>query len=156
MWVLVCLAHLWIRLFYIPFKGKKRPSKTKLVQAKLCTVLVTFGFSENLIVDSAQCQPARNLTPHIFFDFRKIFENILKIRHMDPRFPRNFYFRKSKKFVRLRRVRHRAVIANFGFVNISIFDSAQCQPAQSLTVRKRTFKQNHFSLFIRGQDEFDS
>ena len=42
-------------LFYILFKGKERPPKTKLFPAKLRAVLVTFGFSENLIVDSAQC-----------------------------------------------------------------------------------------------------
>ena len=34
-------------LFYIPFKGKERPPKTKLFPAKLRAVLVTFGFSEN-------------------------------------------------------------------------------------------------------------
>ena len=56
MLVLVCIAHLWILFcFTFPFIGKERPAKTKLFPAKLCTVLVTFGFSENLIVDSAQC-----------------------------------------------------------------------------------------------------
>ena len=42
-------------LFYIPFKGKERAEQTKLFPAKLRTVLATLGFSENLIVDSAQC-----------------------------------------------------------------------------------------------------
>ena len=42
-------------LFYIPFKDKERPAKTKLFPAKLSAVLVTFGCLENLIVDSAQC-----------------------------------------------------------------------------------------------------
>ena len=50
-------------LFYIPFKGKERPAKTKLFLAKLRAVLVTFGFSKNLIVDSAQCHPAQSPTP---------------------------------------------------------------------------------------------
>ena len=30
-------------LFYIPFKGKKSPTKTKLFPAKLYAVLDTFG-----------------------------------------------------------------------------------------------------------------
>ena len=41
--------------FYITFNGKEMPPKTKLFLAKLRTVLFTFGFLENLIVDSAQC-----------------------------------------------------------------------------------------------------
>ena len=34
-------------LFYIPFKGKEIPAKTKLFPAKLRAMLVTFGSSEN-------------------------------------------------------------------------------------------------------------
>ena len=49
-------------LSYIPFKGKDRPEQTKLFPAKLPAVLATFGSSENLIVDSVQCQPARSPT----------------------------------------------------------------------------------------------
>ena len=39
----------------LALKGKERPEQTKLCSAKLRAVLVTFGSSENLIVDSAQC-----------------------------------------------------------------------------------------------------
>ena len=45
-------------LFYIPFKDKERPANKKFFPAKLREVLVTFGFLENLIVDSA-----KSLTP---------------------------------------------------------------------------------------------
>ena len=56
MLVLVSIVHLWIFfLHYSSFKGKERPELTRLFLAKLCAVLVTFGSSENLIVDSAQC-----------------------------------------------------------------------------------------------------
>ena len=58
MLVLVCIVHNTHTdsfLFYIPFKGKERPEQTKLFLAKLRAVLVTFGSSENAIVDSAQC-----------------------------------------------------------------------------------------------------
>ena len=72
-------------LFYIPFKGKERPAKTKFIPAKLLrrltlrevrlrTVYATFGFSENLVVDS-------------------------QYHHMDPKLPGNGDFGKSKKFV---------------------------------------------------------
>ena len=66
-------------MFYIPFKDKERPAKTKLFWAKppdsaQCAVLVTFGFSENI-------------------------RNFSKYHHLDPEFPGNGDFRKSKKFV---------------------------------------------------------
>ena len=57
MLVLVCVAHLWFCfvLLHIPFKGKERPTKTKLMPAKLRAVLPTFGFSEMSFTDSLQC-----------------------------------------------------------------------------------------------------
>ena len=58
-------------LFYIPFKGKERPAKTKLR-----AVLVTFGFSENI-------------------------QNFSKYHHMNSKFPGNSDFQKSKTFVQL-------------------------------------------------------
>ena len=42
-------------LLYIPFKGKERSEQTNLFPAKLRRVLVTYGSSENFIVDSTQC-----------------------------------------------------------------------------------------------------
>ena len=54
MWALVCIEPLDSFLVYIPFKDKERPAKTKLFPAKLCAVLVTFGFLEKLIVHSMQ------------------------------------------------------------------------------------------------------
>ena len=41
--------------FNILIEGKERPAKTKLFPAKLRAVLITFGSSENVIVDSVQC-----------------------------------------------------------------------------------------------------
>ena len=64
------------------------PRSVSLRQVQLRAVLATFGF----------------------------LENILKIQHMEPRFPGNLDFQKSKKFVWLW-----AVLANLGFANISIF-----------------------------------
>ena len=51
--------------FSILIHGKERPAQTKLFPAKLRAVLLldTFGLSENLIVNFAQCQPARS---HLF------------------------------------------------------------------------------------------
>ena len=88
MWALVCTYSTVMDsfLFYIPFKGKEScnnkivPGKNStqanttqsltmrsisLREVRLPAVLVTFGFSENLIVDSAQCST--------LLDFRKIF-----------------------------------------------------------------------------------
>ena len=71
----------------------------------------------------------------------------------------------------LRRVWLSAVLDIFGFLKMYSSDSAQCQPVQSLTPhgvslrgvsysriypRNWIFKQNHFNLFIRGPDGFDS
>ena len=81
----------------------------------------------------------------------------------------------TPRSVSLRRVQLPAVLANFGFADISIFNSVQCQPPRSLTPcrlyntaqsrifelrilippLKRIFKINHFSLFIRVPDGFD-
>ena len=74
--------------------------------------------------NSAQCWP--------ILDLQTVFENILKIRPMDPRFPGNGGLQKSKKIsstprsVSLPRGQLRAVLDNFGFADISISDSAQC------------------------------
>ena len=61
MLVLFCVAPLWI-LFYIPFKGKERPEKTKLMTTKLRAVLVSAEVRLRLRTvlvraesDSAQC-----------------------------------------------------------------------------------------------------
>ena len=110
-------SKIFLKFFSFFIHGKERPAKTKLFPAKLCALLVTFGFPENLIVDSAQCQPAQSPTP---------------------------------RSVSMRRVRLPAVLA------CTESDSPQCQPAQSPTPQKQTFKQNHFSLFIRGTDGLDS
>ena len=51
----VAIVHIYFGNFFIVFiQGKERPAKTKLFLATLRTVLITFGSSENLIVDSAQ------------------------------------------------------------------------------------------------------
>ena len=61
MWALVCLAHLWIRFCFTGETSKdkivpgKTPCRLTLRGVRLHAVLVTFGFSENLNVDSAQC-----------------------------------------------------------------------------------------------------
>ena len=78
MLVLVCIVHLWIRFcFTFPLKARRglqrqncsqqnfaqanntehipTPRSVSLPGVGLRAVLVTFGFSENLIVDSAQC-----------------------------------------------------------------------------------------------------
>ena len=55
------------------------------------------------------------------FGYSKNIRNFSKYHQMDPKFAGNGNFRKSKKFVLLR-----AVLANFGFAVISIFNSAQC------------------------------
>ena len=61
MWALVCIAHLWIRFcFTFPLKARRALQRQNCSRqnsngVQLCAVLVTFGFSENLIVDSAQC-----------------------------------------------------------------------------------------------------
>ena len=94
-------SYIYFVLFNILFQSKERPAQTKLLPAKLRAVLDTFGFSENLIIDYAQCQPAWSPTPRSvsqFWIFRKFSQNISKIRHMDPRFPGNGGFRKLKKF----------------------------------------------------------
>ena len=67
MLVLVCTYSppMDLFLFCIPFKGKERPAKTKLMPAKLRAVLpaqirlhavlATFGFSEMSFTGSTQC-----------------------------------------------------------------------------------------------------
>ena len=46
----VAIVHIYFGNFFIVFiQGKERPAKTKLFLAKLRTVLITFGSSENLI-----------------------------------------------------------------------------------------------------------
>ena len=44
---------MFLTFFSFFIQVKDRPAKTKLFPAKLRAVLVTFGSSENLIVDSA-------------------------------------------------------------------------------------------------------
>ena len=46
-------TYLFFYFFIFFIQGKVRPAKTKLLTAKLLAVLVTFGFSVNLIVDSS-------------------------------------------------------------------------------------------------------
>ena len=77
MWPLVCIAHLWICFcFTFPLKARRGLQRQNCFQqssaqantarsptlrsvglreVRLCSVLVTFGFSENLIIDSVQC-----------------------------------------------------------------------------------------------------
>ena len=104
------------------------PRSISLRRVRLRAVLATFRFSENLVVDSAQCQP--------ILDLQTILENISEILHMDPRFPGNGDFRKIKKIsltlcsVSLRGVRLRAVSA------CAESDSVQCQTILDL----RTFQ----------------
>ena len=56
--------------------------------------------------------------------------------------------------VSLHGVRLRAVLANFGFRDISISNCAESLISR-ISSRKRIFEQNHFRLFIRGSDGFD-
>ena len=57
-------------MFYIPFKGKERPEQKKLFLVKLCAVLVSFGSSENFIVDSAN-----SLELEIFKNLKNLFDS---------------------------------------------------------------------------------
>ena len=51
----VAIVHIYLKFFRFLIQGKERPVNTKLFLAKLHAVLVTFGSSENLIANSAQC-----------------------------------------------------------------------------------------------------
>ena len=54
----------------------------------------------------------------------------------------------TPRSVSLRRVRLRAVLANFGFANISIFDSAQANTARSRIFREFLRENEHLSKTI--------
>ena len=128
MWALVCIAHLWIR-FCVTFPLKARRG----LQRQNCS-------RQN----SAQCWS--------LLDFRKIkfstpcsvslpgVQLCAVLALLDLRI---FQFL-TPRSVSLRRVRLRTVLAcaELNFSRIS--------------PRKQTFKRNHFSLFIRGPDGFDS
>ena len=102
------------------------------------------------------------LTPRSFIQFWifwKISEIISKTQQMDPRFPGDGDFRKSKK-----NLWHRAVLANLDFQKFyfwlrAVLARAVLAGAEShilqLSPRKRIFKKNHLNLFIRGPDGFD-
>ena len=67
-------SHIFFKFFSFFIQGKETPARPKLFPGKLHAVLVTSGFSENLIVDSVQCQ-----------------SKFLKYHHMDSKFPGNFF-----------------------------------------------------------------
>ena len=65
-YVAIVQVYVFLILFRFFIQDKERPAKSKLFLAKLHALLGTSGSSENLIVDSTQCQP--------ILDLQKIFE----------------------------------------------------------------------------------
>ena len=63
---------------------------------------------------------------------------------MDPRFPGNLDFQKSKKLVWLR-----AVLANFGFVNVDFWLCAVLACAESDFAQANTAQSGILSKFLR-------
>ena len=129
----------------------KTPRRLTLRGVRLHAVLNTFGSAVNLIVDSAQCQPARSPTPRSVSQFW-----ILEIFEIFSKYSITIWILNSLEIEIFENLKN-------------VFDSEQCQPAQSPTLRsvslrknnffanissKTNFQQNHFSLFIR--DGFDS
>ena len=130
--------------------------------------LNTLFFCEDI-----QIQSSKNST---FFD-NKIYQKILVlvcIVHLRIRFCFKFFLKARRgqniqncsrqnstpaqsltpHSVSLHGVRLRAVLANFGFRDISISNCAESLISR-ISSRKRIFEQNHFRLFIRGSDGFD-
>ena len=127
----VAIVHIYFKSFQFFHSRQEKAYKDKIVPAhtlrgvRLRVVLDTFGSSENLIFDAAQCQSARSSTPRIVslgrvrlhavlanFGFSKNILHFSKYHHMDPKFPVNGNFGKSK----------------------IQFNSAECQPGQSPTL----------------------
>ena len=148
-------------------RGLQRQNLRRLPlrSVRLCTVLATFGCSEMSFTDSAQWKPAQSPTPRsvslrgvrlraVFCQFW-IFEKYSTLfRKINIWTPDSLYCRwrcsKTKKnsltphSVSLHRVRLRTVLA-CAESNIS-----------RISLSKRKFKRNHFNLFIRSPDGFDS
>ena len=103
----VAIVHIYFwKLLVFFIQGKEKPAKTKLFLAKLCSVLVTFGFSENILSTppSVSLCGVRLRAVLANFGFSKIIQTFSKYQHMDPKFPEKWRFSKIKKIVLLHTV----------------------------------------------------
>ena len=149
------------KFFRFLIRDKERPTKTKLFSAKLRAVLVTFCFSEYLIVNSAQCQPAQSSTPRSvglrgvcaqcqpILDFQKIFENFRNIIIWILNSLKMEIFENKKMMCSAQCLPERSPTQPptqcqpILDLRTFQFPIAQYQLPQSLTLRNRVFKQNH-------------